>query len=117
MPRAAPPVVFAIVFPVLLAASGCAVLRDDANALLARGRPVEALEALQQEERSARRGSRCDFVRYALDRGVVHLALGDPAEGTVWVVRADQGAAAAPACLDAENRGKLASAKRSLLSP
>jgi hypothetical protein len=94
--------------------SGCGLVHDDAQALLARGRPVEALEELVAREGSARRGSTCGFLRYAIDRGVTHLALGDLPQGSAWIESAEDGALRAPTCLSSSDRGRLASALASL---
>lgn len=95
----------------------CGVFHDDARELLARGRAIEALDRLREREGAARRGRRCDFARYALDRGVTHLALGDAVEGGAWIARAEDGEARSPGCLDYGDRGRLSSAIRSLAAP
>lgn len=55
----------------------CAVVRDDAAALLARGRPVEALSLLD-ESRPGPSATTRDRARHALLLGLAWLGVGDP---------------------------------------
>ena len=98
----------------LWSVSACGAFHDDAHELLARGRPIEALAELRAQEAGARRWERCRFARYALDRGIVHLAVGDVGEGGTWIARAEDGEARSPGCLDHGDRGRLASAVKAL---
>lgn len=102
----------------LLTLSACGVahghLHEDARDLLDRGRSIEALDVLVADEPYALRGGRCDRLRYTLTRGVVHLALGDVPAGTSWIEQARSEDARLPRCLDTADKGRLASAVRSL---
>ena len=87
--------------------TGCAVVHDDAAALLGRGRYVEALEQLAAEEPAARRYGRQERAHYALYRGLTHLALGDARATDRWLGEAKARMDAEPGCLSAEDRGRL----------
>jgi hypothetical protein len=104
-----------LAFPALSACSAThGHLHEDARDLLDRGRSIEALEILVKDEPYALRASRCERLRYALTRGVTHLTLGDVAEGATWIERAQADDAAMPRCLVGPEKGRLASALRSL---
>jgi hypothetical protein len=94
--------------------TGCAIVRDDADALLARGRVVEALEELESAEKESVALPRPARARYALRRGLVHLALGDPFRTDRWLSEAKAHYDADPRCLSPEDAGKLLDAWASL---
>jgi hypothetical protein len=98
----------------LLAATACHVVRDDAPALLAQGRYEDALDALRARERDARSLDRPGRARYALYRGLAHLALGDgPAAGR-WLTEAKGFYDADPRSLTEADAGRLESAWRGM---
>lgn len=96
----------------LFAAPACHVFRDDAPALLAQGRYEDALDALREQERDARSLDGPARARYALYRGLAHLALGDgPAAGR-WLAEAKASLDADPRCLSEADAGRLEGAWR-----
>ncbi|HEU4406039.1 MAG TPA: hypothetical protein VFS43_12295 [Polyangiaceae bacterium] len=98
----------------LLAAPACHVVRDDAPALLAQGRYEDALDALRAREADARSLEGPERARYALYRGLAHLALGDgPAAGR-WLGEAKACFDADPRCLSEADAGRLEGAWRGM---
>jgi hypothetical protein len=74
------------------------------------GRYPEALEELRSAERDAVRARGRDRVRYALYRGLTHLALGDREGTRRWLGEAKRAADQSPTLLSDEDAGRLASA-------
>src|SRR5882672_9906050 len=70
----------------------------------------EALEALSTSERSAIALRGRSRARYALYRGLTHLALGDREATLHWLGEAKRAADADPRLLSDEDAGRLASA-------
>ena len=97
-----------------LAAVGCGAVRDDAAALVARGRYPDALELLLREETRAARYRAGDRARYALYRGLVHHALGDAPSTGYWLSEAKVLFDQDPSCLSRDDAGRLAGAWTSL---
>jgi hypothetical protein len=98
------------VFLLLLLASGChgtfgAGVRDYDHA-----RYPEAIEELREAEPHAASWRGRDRARYALYRGLTHLALGDRRETLRWLGEAKRAADANPTLLSDEDAGRLSSA-------
>jgi hypothetical protein len=70
----------------------------------------EAIEALSAVEGDARHGASSDVTRYALYRGLTHLALGDRLATLRWLGRAKTAVQADPTVLSADDASRLASA-------
>ena len=94
--------------------SACAPLRDDAAALLDRGRYGDALDELVREEGDAARYRGGARARYALYRGLAHLALGDAPSTDTWLSEAKSRFDDDPRCLSASDAGRLLDAWQSL---
>jgi len=103
-----------LVFVLALAGSGCASSLSGAVGELDAGRLPEADQRFRVLEPDFAGFSHRDRARYALYRGLTHLALGDAREADRWlgaVKRADDRDRAG---LDAAERGRLLAAWRSL---
>jgi hypothetical protein len=98
----------------VLSVTACASFRDDPASLLDRGRYGEALDELRADEREADRYSPDRRARYALYRGLTHLALGDAPETDRWLTEAKSRFDADPRCLSASDAGRLIDAWQSL---
>jgi hypothetical protein len=72
------------------------------------------MEELRAVEREACRGDTSDVARYALYRGLAHLALGDLAATRFWLDGVERGLSADPALLSPDDAGRLASARAHL---
>jgi hypothetical protein len=102
-------------------ASGCSPSLGSAIGAYEHGRYPEAMEELRAVEWEARPcrprdgANACDSgeraVRFALYRGLTHLALGDLAAARFWLARVDRAVALNPATLSAEDASRLASAQ------
>jgi hypothetical protein len=90
--------------------TACAVLRDDAATLLGRGRYGEAMERLQEEEANLPRKSSAERARYALYRGLTHLALDDRPAAYRWLLDAKTRWDRNPQTLSQEDTGRLLNA-------
>lgn len=95
-----------------LFAASCHVVRDDAPSLLAQGRYEDALDALCSREEAARSLEGPARARYALYRGLVHLALGDGAAAGRWLGEAKSFYDADPRSLSEADAGRLEGAWR-----
>ncbi len=96
----------------LLAA--CHVVRDDAPALLAQGRYEDALDALRAQEAAARGFDGRERARYALYRGLAHLALGDGVAAGRWLGEAKSFYDGDPRALSEADAGRLEGAWRGM---
>jgi hypothetical protein len=74
------------------------------------GRYPEAIEQLRDAERDAVGWRGRDRARYALYRGLTHLALGDRPATLLWLSEAKRAVDANPTLLSDEDAGRLASA-------
>lgn len=102
---------FAPAFALLAA---CHVVRDDAPALLAQGRYEDALDALRAQEGGAHSLAGPERARYALYRGLAHLALGDGPAAGHWLGEAKACYDADPRCLSEADAGRLEGAWRGM---
>jgi hypothetical protein len=87
-----------------------------ANAVRAyeHGRYPEAMDELRALEVSTLRGPSAEAARYALYRGLAHLALGDHRATRFWFERLEQAMAVDPSVLCADDAHRLASARAHL---
>ena len=104
----------ALALALVLGSSACASLADDPASLLDRGRYGEALDELRADEAAADRYSAPRRTRYALYRGLTHLALGDARETDRWLSEAKARYDADPRSLSASDAGRLVDAWQSL---
>jgi hypothetical protein len=74
------------------------------------GRYPEAIDELRQAERGAAGWRGRDRARYALYRGLTHLALGDRPATLRWLGEVKRAIDANPTLLSDEDTGRLASA-------
>lgn len=74
------------------------------------GRYPEAIEQLRDAERDAQGWRGRDRARYALYRGLTHLALGDRPATIRWLGEAKRAVDANPTLLSDEDAGRLGSA-------
>ena len=74
------------------------------------GRYPEAIEQLRDSERAAAHWQGRDRARYALYRGLTHLALGNRPATLFWLGEAKRAVDANPTLLSDEDTGRLASA-------
>lgn len=103
---------FALLLALTLLVSGCAgSLPLDA---FHEGRYPAAAQELRELEREARGFPADQRARYALYRGLTHLALGDAQSADRWLSLAKQSADRHPDWFDARERGALLSAWRSM---
>jgi hypothetical protein len=93
---------------------GCHSALADARASYRDARYPLAAAQFRAAELSARRSSARDFARYALYRGLTHLALGDARAAARWLGYAKQCADRDPELFDDTDRGALLSAWRSM---
>lgn len=80
------------------------------------GRYPEAIEQLRDAERDAAGWRGRERARYALYRGLAHLALGDRPATLHWLGEAKRAVDANPTLLSDEDAGRLASAWAHLAS-
>jgi hypothetical protein len=105
---------FTLAAACLLWAAGCAPSLGGAVRAYEHGRYPEALEELRAVETDAAHGSPSDAARYALYRGLAHLALGNLAAARLWFGVVNQGLARDPALVSRDDAGRLASARAHL---
>ncbi len=106
MPRSG----FAFVLLAVLATSGCAGSFGAGVRDYDHGRYPEALEELRTAECDAQAWRSHDRARYALYRGLTHLALGARPAAVYWLTQAKRAADESPTLLSDEDAGRLASA-------
>jgi hypothetical protein len=82
----------------------------DGVTLYDHARYPEALESLREAERDLAAYDGAERARYALYRGLVHLALGDPRSTCRWLSEAKAAYDANPLIFDDDDAGRLASA-------
>lgn len=99
---------FALLTASALFAVGCATPFGSGVRAYEHGRYPEALEALASSD--AFRDGGVEGVRYALYRGLTHLALGDLPLATGWLRRVKRALEANPSLLSANETGRFASA-------
>ncbi|HKQ70090.1 MAG TPA: hypothetical protein VJT73_12165 [Polyangiaceae bacterium] len=92
------------------ACSGCAGSFGSALHDYDHGRYAEAASTLREAERDAARWRGQKRARYALYRGLTHLALGDLPGTARWLGEAKRAADADPLLFSDEEAGRLASA-------
>ncbi len=90
--------------------AGCAGPLADARAAYDAARYPEALVALREVELDAARWKGERRARYALERGLTHVGLGDLDAAARWLGEARAAADADPGLFDDEDVGRLASA-------
>jgi hypothetical protein len=95
-------------------ASGCASPIGDAVRAYEQGRYPDAMDVLRAVETDTRRAGAADAARYALYRGLAHLALGDLPATHYWFDRLEQALATEPRLLSADDAHRLASARAHL---
>ncbi|HWZ88045.1 MAG TPA: hypothetical protein VNW92_04325 [Polyangiaceae bacterium] len=100
--------------PVLLVLVGCHSALADAMASYEDARYPTAAAQFRALEPTARRLGARDFASYALHRGLTHLALGDARAAALWLGHAKVSADRDPDIFDAEERGALLAAWRSM---
>jgi hypothetical protein len=74
----------------------------------------EAIVELRRAEAEYRAANGRDRTRYALYRGLTHLALGDVAQASVWLTRSKRAITWDPELLTSAERGRLDAAWRSM---
>ncbi len=97
-----------------MALGGCGVVRDDVDALLARGEPVAALGRLQAQTEGVTPRARA---RYRLRRGLAHLGLGDTEAARLWLAQARDIVDQDPSALGVDDRARLLDAVRGTGDP
>ena len=97
--------------------AGCASAFTEGIGAYDHGRYPEALEALSVVEPDAASWSEERRARYALYRGLVHLALGDPESTRRWLGEAQRAFDQDPRILTEEDAGRLHAAVAHLRSP
>jgi hypothetical protein len=93
-----------------LLAAACAPSLGPAVHAYESARYPEAMDELRALERDADRWACSDATRYALYRGLAHLALGDLAATRHWLERVRRAVTADPARLSSRDANRLASA-------
>jgi hypothetical protein len=101
---------FAFALVAALSAFGCAGSFGAGVRDYDHGRYPEALEELRTAECDAQAWHSSDRARYALYRGLTHLALGARPAAVYWLTRAKRAADETPTLLSDEDAGRLASA-------
>jgi hypothetical protein len=95
---------------VLVAVSAC----SPGAAAFREGRLPAAARELRAEEPRARAAGGVTWTRYALERGLVELGLGNARAADLWLTAAKRADDDHPGVLDDRERGALLSAWRSL---
>ena len=95
---------------IVLMASACASPLGGAVRAYEQGRYPEAMNELRAVEADAQRWHSPEAARYALYRGLAHLALGDHRATRHWFDRLDRAMAAEPTLLSESDAHRLASA-------
>jgi hypothetical protein len=90
--------------------SGCAAPLGGAVRAYEQGRYPEAMDELRAVEADTRRAGSADAARYALYRGLAHLALGDLPAARFWFDRLGQALVGEPWLLSADDAHRFASA-------
>jgi len=98
----------------VLGTAACAPSLGGAVRAYEHGRYPEAMEELRAVETEACRRGSSDAARYALYRGLAHLALGDLAATRLWFGSVKRAMDADPAILSEGDAGRLASARAHL---
>lgn len=108
-----PPILpcLALLLPCLV---GCHSLLDDALDSYADGRYPSAAAQFRAAEATSRGLPPAQLARYALYRGLTHLALGDAPAAARWVGYAKQCAERDPGLFDDQQQGALLAAWRSM---
>ena len=94
--------------------AGCHSALNEAMDQYADARYPSAAALFRRAEPSARRLDPEGYARYALYRGLSHLALGDAQAAACWVGRAKSFADHDPLLFDDQDRGALLAAWRSM---
>lgn len=97
-----------------LAVTGCAGPLGRAEDAFAEGRYPDAVADFRRLEPEVADWSSAKQARYALDRGLTHLACGDARQAIVWLSKAKHRFDANPSVFDAKERGRLLAAWRSM---
>jgi len=95
-------------------ASACASPLGGAVRAYEQGRYPEAMDELRAVEADAKRWHSAEAARYALYRGLAHLALGDHRATHHWLDRLDRAMASEPTLLAQGDAHRLASARAHL---
>jgi hypothetical protein len=101
---------FAVALGFGLLICGCGAPLGGAVRAYEHGRYPEAMDELRAVEADTTHWRAADGARYALYRGLAHLALGDIAATRYWFARVSGAAAADPTVLSPEDAARLASA-------
>jgi hypothetical protein len=99
---------------VALFSFGCVSPLGGAVRAYEQGRYPQAMDELCAVEAGTRRSGSAEAARYALYRGLTHLALGDLRATRFWLGRLEQTMAAYPRLLSADDAQRLASARAHL---
>jgi hypothetical protein len=94
--------------------SGCAGPLDSAQDAFDAGRYPEALDELRRGEPDASKADADCRIRYALYRGLAHLAVGDVRAAHTWLARVKREWDRDPTVLDATAQGQLLAAWQSM---
>jgi len=97
-----------------LAAGGCAGPLGRAEQAFDEGRYPDAVSDLRRLEPEVSDWSEKRQARYALTRGLTHLACGDSRQALRWLSDAKRRFEADPSVFDAKERGRLLSAWRAM---
>ena len=98
----------------LLWGTGCSTSFGGAVHSYEHAQYPQAMEELRVAETDACRFGRSDAARYALYRGLTHLALGDVAATRRWFARLERAMDVDPALLSADDAARLAAAQAHL---
>ena len=112
-PRPAPTPLYPVLCAALFA-PGCGGALDDAVRAYDSGLYAVALERLAGAESESRSADARAGARYALYRGLAHLAVGDGRAAAVWLESAHLAVRARPDLLAPEDTGRLESARAHL---
>jgi len=99
-----------LIAPAALLCSACAGPLNDGICDYAHARYPEALDRLRSAEHVAMRWSQRDRARYALYRGLTHLALGDHHATVRWLEEAKRALYSDSSIFSDSERNRLASA-------
>jgi hypothetical protein len=103
-----------LLLPILLLCWGCHSVLAEAMDSYTDARYPSAAAQFRAGEPAARRLGPREFAHYALYRGLTHLALGDAEAAARWVGYAKQSADRDPHVFNAQDRGALLAAWRSM---